>query len=90
MAITLAVIGAVPLISRTGNCYDNVPMKSFFHTLKVKLVYQYRWAMQAGAPGAVRIHGGLLQSTPHALGHRIFHSKQTEQRMIGLPGMSAE
>jgi putative transposase len=31
-------------MSRTGNCYDNAPMESFFHTLKVELVHQRRWA----------------------------------------------
>jgi putative transposase len=30
--------------ARTGNCYDNAPMESFFHTLKVELVHQRRWA----------------------------------------------
>lgn len=28
---------------------DNAPMESFFHTLKVELVHQYRWATQAEA-----------------------------------------
>ena len=40
----LAAIGAMPSMSRTGNCYDNAPMESFFHTLKVELVHQHRWA----------------------------------------------
>ena len=31
-------------MSRAGNCYDNAPMESFFHTLKVELVHQRRWA----------------------------------------------
>src|SRR6201747_3081177 len=43
----LAMIGAVPSMSRTGNCYDNAPMESFFHTLKVELVHQCRWTTQA-------------------------------------------
>jgi len=30
-------------MSRTGNCYDNAPMESFFHTLKVEFVHQHRW-----------------------------------------------
>jgi len=76
MAITLAVIGAVPLISRTGDCYDNVPMKSFFQTLKVKLVYQYRWATQPEARQALfgymegyynqhRMHSAIVYFTPN-------------------------
>lgn len=40
----LALIGATTSMSRTGNCYDNAPMESFFHTLKVELVHQRRWA----------------------------------------------
>jgi len=27
------------LMSRKGNCFDNAVMESFFHTLKVELVY---------------------------------------------------
>jgi putative transposase len=26
-------------MSRKGDCYDNAPMESFFHTLKTELVY---------------------------------------------------
>ena len=26
-------------MSRKGNCYDNAVMESFFHTIKVELVY---------------------------------------------------
>src|SRR3546814_10444721 len=43
----LAAIGATPSMSRTGNCYDNAPMESFFHTLKVELVHQCRWATRS-------------------------------------------
>ena len=28
-----------PSMSRRGDCYDNAPMESFFHTLKVELVH---------------------------------------------------
>lgn len=34
-------------MSRTANYYDNAPMTSFFHTLKVELVHQCRSATQA-------------------------------------------
>jgi putative transposase len=40
----LARAGIKASMSRTGNCYDNAPMESFFHTLKVELVHQRRWA----------------------------------------------
>ena len=40
----LAGMGARPSMSRTACCYDNAPMESFFHTLKVELVHQRRWA----------------------------------------------
>lgn len=42
----LAGMRALPSMSRTACCYDNAPMKSFFHTLKVELVYQRRWAIR--------------------------------------------
>ncbi|WP_246682834.1 IS3 family transposase [Methylobacterium sp. WL9] len=40
----LADMKATPSMSRTGCCYDNAPMESFFHTLEVELVHQRRWA----------------------------------------------
>ena len=40
----LADMKAIPSMSRTACCYDNAPMESFFHTLKVELVHQRRWA----------------------------------------------
>ena len=49
----LAAIGATPSMSRTGNCYDNAPMESFFNALKVELVHQCRWATQAEARQAL-------------------------------------
>lgn len=30
-------------MSRKGNCYDNAPMESFFHTLKTELVHQQHY-----------------------------------------------
>lgn len=80
----LGVIGATPSMSRTGNCYDNAPMESFFHTLKVELVHQCRWATQAQARQALfgyvegyynrhRMHSALRYLTP----------EQAEQRMTG-------
>jgi putative transposase len=71
----LAAVGAVPSMSRTGNCYDNAPMESFFHTLKVELVHQRRWATRdearhdlfayiEGYYNRARIHSALGYLTP--------------------------
>ena len=53
-------------MSRTGNCYDNAPMKSFFHTLKVELVHQCRWATQAEARQALLRSDRLSLQRSHA------------------------
>ena len=62
-------------MSRTGCCYDNAPMESFFHTLKVELVHQRRWATREEAKrelfayiegyyNRARIHSALGYMTP--------------------------
>src|SRR5438477_13206861 len=35
--------------SRKGDCYDNAPMESFFHTLKTELVHHRHYATWAEA-----------------------------------------
>jgi transposase InsO family protein len=80
----LAAIGATASMSRTGNCYDNAPMESFFHTLKVELVHQCRWQTHAEARQALfgyiegyynrhRMHSALGYLTP----------EQAEKSMAG-------
>jgi putative transposase len=36
-------------MSRRGDCYDNAPMESFFHTLKTELVHHTQYATRADA-----------------------------------------
>ena len=36
-------------MSRKGDCYDNAPMESFFHTLKTELVHHRKYATRAEA-----------------------------------------
>ena len=36
-------------MSRKGDCYDNAPMESFFHTLKTELVHHRQFATRAEA-----------------------------------------
>gem|GEM_PF-59625 len=87
----LSAIRAVPSMSRTANCYDNAPMERFFHTLKVELVHQCRWATRSEARQALfgyiegyynrhRMHSALGYLTP----------EQAEQWVTGHPSVSAE
>jgi transposase InsO family protein len=41
---TLSAAGITPSMSRRGNCLDNAPMESFFHTLKVERVHHRLYA----------------------------------------------
>ena len=61
-------------MSRRGNCYDNAPMESFFHTLKTELVYHERFRTRAEAKAAIfewiecfynrsRIHSSIGDTT---------------------------
>lgn len=45
----LADHGLIPSMSRKGNCWDNAPMESFFHSLKTELVYGAVYRTQAQA-----------------------------------------
>jgi transposase InsO family protein len=45
----LKVNGIVPSMSRKGNCWDNAPMESWFHTLKTELVHHTRYATREAA-----------------------------------------
>ena len=45
----LRAYGIEASMSRTGNCYDNVAMESFFGTLKTELIYHERYATRDAA-----------------------------------------
>ena len=45
----LARSGIIPSMSRKGDCLDNAPMESFFHTLKTERVHHRRYATRAQA-----------------------------------------
>ena len=75
------VVGATPSMSRTGCCYDDAPMESLFHTLKLELVRQQRWATREGARRGVfaYIEGDYQPAAPHsALGYLT--PEQAERR----------
>ncbi len=71
----LASMKAKASMSRTGCCYDNAPMESFFHSLKVELVHQRNWMTREearrdlfgyieGYYNRQRIHSALGYLTP--------------------------
>ena len=45
----LWLYGMTTSMSRKGNCYDNAPMESFFHSLKVERVHDQRYATREQA-----------------------------------------
>jgi putative transposase len=78
----LAAMKAKPSMSRTACCYDNAPMESFFHTLKVELAHQRRWPTRedAGRDLFAYIEGYYNRRRIHsALGYRT--PEQTERQM---------
>lgn len=46
---TLARTGSTPSMSRKGDCLDNAPMESFFHTRKTERVHHRIYATRADA-----------------------------------------
>jgi putative transposase len=47
--LALTTGGITASMSRKGNCYDNAPMESFFHTLKTERVHHRKYATRADA-----------------------------------------
>jgi putative transposase len=72
----LARRGIPVSMSRTGNCWDNAPVESFFATVKAELVPETRWATPTAAAAAVadyvrfynqtRLHSALGFRSPAA------------------------
>jgi transposase InsO family protein len=69
--------GAIPSMSRKGNCYDNAAMEAFWSTLKLEMIYRRRFATRQEARQAIfdyiesfynrkRIHSSLNYLSPEA------------------------
>ena len=74
----LAATGIIPSMSRKGNCWDNAPMESFFHTLKTELVYHRHYQTKEEARKDLfsyiegyynhqRLHSALAYKTPEQM-----------------------
>ena len=75
----LAAAKITPSMSRKGNCLDNAPMESFFHSLKVERVHHRVYATRAearrdlfawieGFYNTHRLHSALGYRSPAAMG----------------------
>lgn len=73
----LARHGALPSMSRKGNCYDNAFIESFWSSLKYELIYHHRFPTRAEARTAIfdyietfynrtRLHSSLAYLSPIA------------------------
>jgi putative transposase len=71
----LAEHGLLASMSRSGNCYDNAFIESFWSSLKYELVYHHRFVTQAEARTAIfdyietfynriRLHSSLAYTSP--------------------------
>jgi transposase InsO family protein len=78
----VALMKARASMSRTGCCYDNAPMESFFQYMKVELVHQRRWATRDEARRDLfgyiesyynrqRIHSALGYLTPEQAERKV-------------------
>ena len=74
--------GAVPSMSRAGNCYDNAKMESFWATMKTELIGEQVFASRAEAKSALfryievfynrtRLHGALGFYSPVDFEHQL-------------------
>jgi len=45
--------GFIGSMSRKGNCWDNAPMESFYHTLKTECVYRYKYHTRKEAKASI-------------------------------------
>jgi putative transposase len=78
----LAEYGLVASMSRTGNCYDNAFIESFWSSLKYELVYHHRFATHTEARSAIfnyietfynrtRLHSSFAYRSPIAFESKL-------------------
>jgi transposase InsO family protein len=77
----LAASGVTPSMSRKGDCWDNAPMESFFHTLMAERADHWVYATRAqarrdlfhyieGFYSPCRLHSALGYISPADMEHR--------------------
>lgn len=90
--------GLEPSMSRTGNCYDNAVIESFFGTLKTELVYHQNYATREAARQSLfeyievfynreRLHSTLGYVSPATFEANL--AKERESKSVGSAGKSS-
>jgi putative transposase len=74
----------VSSMSRKGECYDNAPMESFFHTLKVEQVHHDDYRTRAQARSALFDYIELFYNRRRSHSHTGYQSPMDFERMKGL------
>ncbi len=83
----LSVLGIQCSMSRTGNCYDNAPVESFFGTLKTELIYQQAFATREQARSVIFEYIEVFynrQRRHSALGYLSPVSYEAQQRAMSI------
>ncbi len=86
-----------PSMGHTACCHDNAPMENFFHTPKLKLLHQRRWATRdearrepfvyiEGDCNRLPIHSALGYSTPEQAERKASESPVPRTRGRSLAG----
>ena len=66
--------GMLCSVSRRGDCRDNAPMESFFHTLKTELTHHRNYKTRQEAESGIFTHIGLFYNPKRrhsSLGYRF-------------------
>lgn len=69
--------GARASMSRTGNCYDNACLESFFHTLKTELIYNERYFSRKEAQKSIFEYIEVFYNRQRR--HSLLNNKSPEQ-----------
>jgi putative transposase len=84
----LATLGIVPSLSRTGNCWDNAAMESFFGHLKCELGYANRMSKKPSSNRAIEVIDRYIifyneRRIQQGLGYRSPVAFRTEKALPG-------
>ncbi len=87
---TLRRYGMVCSMSRTGNCWDNAVVESFFGTLKTELIHRQPWATRKSAREAIADYIELFYNTRRRHSHLGYLSPACYERtLIGDAAVAA-